>query len=117
MTLQDSRLFSRVMDERSKRDLAWIGDAVLGLYAREWLLREPDRPPCSRQERYIRFTSNAFLSGFGEPTEVEARIGKIYKETGLTSAFEFIEEELLPRFKLHMDKVARSSRGMKNRRN
>ncbi len=61
------------MDERSRKDLAWIGDAVLGLFVRQWLLHQPENPPFSRQDRFIRFTSNAFLSSFGEPTEVEAR--------------------------------------------
>jgi dsRNA-specific ribonuclease len=101
------------MDERSRKDLAWIGDAVLGLFVRQWLLNQPENPPFSRQDRFIRFTSNAFLSSFGEPTEVEARIGRIYLESGLLAAFAHIEEEMLPRHKAQLDKAARSMRGAK----
>lgn len=104
------------MSLRALKDLAWIGDAVLGLFVRQWLLAQPESPPYSRQERFLHFTSNAFLAGFGEPTEVEARIGRIYQEHGLEAAFRHIESEMLPRHKAQMDKAARSQRGSKGRR-
>jgi selenocysteine lyase/cysteine desulfurase len=102
-----------MVHERTKRDLAWVGDAVLGLYVREWLLQQPESPPFTRQERFIKFTSNAFLAGSGEPTDVEARIGDIYNQHGLQAAFVHIEAELLPRYKVHIDKAARALRGTK----
>ena len=61
-----------------ERKEAWIGDAVLALYARQWLLREKDTLD---GEAFIRFTSNEFLKPFGKSaTAVEAEIGRIYEE-------------------------------------
>jgi len=74
---------------------AWIGDAVLGLYAREKVLRESgqlDGAKC------VRMTSNQFLSAVGEPTKVEAAIGRVYEQGGLSAAFAWIEEKLMPIF-------------------
>ena len=75
---------------------AWIGDAVLSLYARSKVLRETGR--CDGQI-FARLTSNHFLSCFGEPTKVEATIGKVYERDGLQTAFLWIEETLLPLFR------------------
>jgi hypothetical protein len=77
------------------RNAAWIGDAVLSLYVREWLLREHG---VMDGERLTAFTSNQFLSAFGNPTEVEAAIGRIYERDGLAAAFAEIESRLLPLF-------------------
>jgi hypothetical protein len=74
---------------------AWLGDAVLCLFAREKILREDNRVD---GERYIRMTSNQFLNSFGEPSEVEARIGRIYTTDGLAAAFGWIEKQLMPTF-------------------
>ena len=74
---------------------AWIGDAVLCLYARGKILREGgqlDGPKC------VRMTSNQFLSAVGEPTKVEAAIGRVYEQQGLDAAFGWIEEKLMPVF-------------------
>jgi hypothetical protein len=95
------------MQNRETRDLAWIGDAVL--------LEQPPHPLYTRQELFIRFTSNAFLVALGEPTKVEAGIGIIYKEQGLQAAFDHIEETLKPLFEKHIAKAARSRRGQKPR--
>ena len=54
---------------------AWIGDAVLALYARLKILREDGRVD---GEKCKRLTSNQFLGTLGEPTKVEANIGRIY---------------------------------------
>ncbi len=72
---------------------AWIGDAVLCLYARQRILREDGR---IESEKFIRMTSNRFLSGFGEASEVEAEIGRAYQKDGLEAAFRWIEARLLP---------------------
>ncbi len=74
---------------------AWVGDAVLCLYAREKILREDGRVD---GERYARMTSNQFLNCLGEPSDVEARIGRIYSSEGLAAAFRWIQQELMPMF-------------------
>jgi hypothetical protein len=74
---------------------AWIGDAVLSLYVRAKILREDgvtDGPKAQRM------TSNQFLSALGEPSEVEAELGRVYERSGLNAAFEWIESRLLPVF-------------------
>jgi 23S rRNA maturation mini-RNase III len=101
------------MQSRENRDLAWIGDAVLALYARQWLLAQPPHPLFTRQQLFIRLTSNAFLQSMGEPTAVEARIGVVYKEKGLQEAFDYIEDNLQPLFEKHLANVARGQRGRK----
>ncbi len=87
------------MTEAEKRALAWIGDAVLGLFARQWILGRTDIPPGKRAEVFGRLTSNQFLSAVGEPTGVEAEIGRIYESEGLEAAFAHIEATLLPVFR------------------
>jgi hypothetical protein len=101
------------MVSRELKDLAWIGDAVLALYARQWLLAQPDHPLFTRQELFIRFTSNDFLQSLGEPTSVEARIGKAYNADGLQAAFNHIETTLQPLFGKHIRKAVRGRKGQK----
>ena len=74
---------------------AWIGDAVLALYARLKILREDGRVD---GEKCKRLTSNQFLGTLGEPTRVEARIGRVYAGEGLEAAFIWIDKHLLPLF-------------------
>ncbi|MGC6425095.1 MAG: ribonuclease III domain-containing protein [Lentimonas sp.] len=78
------------------RTKAWIGDAVLALFAREWILKQPDISVEQRAEVFIHMTSNKFLSSLGEPTKMEAEIGRAYQERGLQSAFTHIEQKFLP---------------------
>ncbi len=92
---------------------AWIGDAVLTLYARLKILREDgetDGPKAARM------TSNQFLAGIGEPSEVEARIGRVYAEAGLEAAFTYIEAELVPLFARQEAKRAVGARRRANPR-
>ena len=84
-----------------EREYAWLGDAVLALFARQWVLAE--RKSMDGQW-FTRLTSNDFLSGFGNPTAVEAGIGRLYREQGLTAAFAWIEETLVPVFRKQMAK-------------
>jgi hypothetical protein len=77
------------------RNAAWIGDAVLSLFVREWILRHHG---VMDGERLTAFTSNQFLAAFGNATEVEAGIGRIYERDGLAAAFAEIESKLLPLF-------------------
>jgi dsRNA-specific ribonuclease len=84
---------------RLERESAWVGDAVLALFAREFVLKERGSMD---GEWFTRLTSNDFLSAFGNPTRVEASIGKLYKEQGLAAAFAWIEAETLPLFRKQM---------------
>lgn len=86
------------MTEQEKRELAWIGDAVLALYARRWILKQTDILPGERIEAFKQMTSNAFLACFGQPTAIEAEIGKVYEAEGLDASFGHIERLLLPMF-------------------
>lgn len=74
---------------------AWIGDAVLALYARRWILSQTGAidGQCA-----ARMTSNQFLNTVGAADEVEARIGRLYESEGLEAAFRWIEAQLMPMF-------------------
>lgn len=72
-----------------------MGDAVLTLFAREYILAREGKMDAAMQTR---MTSNQFLSAFGEPTAVEASLGVIYREQGLEGAFAWIRSRLVPRF-------------------
>ena len=74
---------------------AWIGDAVLSLYARRLILTQSGAVDA---EKFKRMTSNQFLAGLGEPSEVEAEIGREYADSGLAAAFALIETRLMPLF-------------------
>ena len=83
-------------DLRNEREAAWVGDAVLALFARQFVLKERNSMD---GEWFTKLTSNDFLSCFGNPTRVEASIGKIYLEGGLPAAFGWMEENLIPLFR------------------
>src|ERR1700716_1359270 len=86
--------------ERALRDQAWVGDAVLALYARHWLLRHTPKKmsDAERQQLFELFVSNHFLASFGEPSQVEAAIGRKFEQEGLLAAFTHIEESFLESF-------------------
>jgi dsRNA-specific ribonuclease len=88
---------SRRADADRKKILedAWIGDAILSLFARVRILRGDG---LQDQEKFIRMTSNQFLAVVGEPSAVEAQIGRAYEREGLEAAFQWIERELMPVF-------------------
>ena len=69
---------------------------MLALFARQFVLRERDSMD---GEWFTRLTSNEFLSAFGNPTRVEASIGKIYLEGGLDAAFVWMDANLIPLFR------------------
>ena len=79
-----------------EQEQAWIGDCVLELFSRSWILENHGK---ISGEMLIRMTSNQFLACLGNPTAIEAKIGRIYQDDGLEPAFSWIEEELLPLFK------------------
>lgn len=86
---------------------AWIGDAVLSLYVRQWILAQTGKTDGAQ---LTEFTSNQFLALFGNPTEVEAAIGRRYEAEGLAAAFAWIEAELLP---THLARLRRRARQRK----
>jgi hypothetical protein len=86
---------------------AWLGDAVLCLYARWRILREDGRIEAAK---CARMTSNQFLGAVGEASEVEARIGRVYAAEGLDAAFAWIERELMPVFERQESKRERITR-------
>ena len=89
------------------REQAWIGDAVLELYVRAWVLREKRTQDIATK---IRFTRNSFLNSLDQPTRVEAKIGVVYEEQGLETAFTWIKENLEPLFLKQEAKRKRSHR-------
>lgn len=78
-----------------EREEAWVGDAILALFVREWILREQGQMD---GEMFVRFTSNDFLRCAGNPTSVEAEIGRTYQQLGLQAGFDWIETNLYPHF-------------------
>ena len=74
---------------------AWIGDAVLCLYCRSRILKMDGAVD---GEKFTRMTSNQFLAAFGDPSKVEAEIGRVYADDGLQAAFAYIEATLMPKF-------------------
>lgn len=93
------------MDIRLEREAAWVGDAVLALFARQFVLRERGNMD---GEWFTLLTSNDFLSAVGNPTAVEAAIGRRYREHGLEAAFAWLEAELVPLFRKQVANKERS---------
>lgn len=71
---------------------AWLGDAVLALYVREWILQL--NHGMMDGELFVALTSNNFLRLVGNATAVEAQIGIAYKQGGLEAGFTWIDEHL-----------------------
>jgi hypothetical protein len=87
--------------ENTARAEAWVGDAVLTLFVRRWLLRYTPKKmtDADRQQLFELFVSNQFLSSFGEPSQVEAAIGRKFEQEGLIAAFTYIEKSFLDSFR------------------
>lgn len=94
--VQNARVSRKDEELRQQREAAWVGDAVLALFARQFVLRERKTMD---GEWFTHLTSNDFLSAFGQPTRVEASIGTIYQEHGLEAAFEWMDTHLIPLFR------------------
>ena len=71
-----------------------VGDAILALYVREWILAEEG---AINGKLFVEFTSNDFLRRTGNATGVEAEIGRMFKAEGLEAAYAWIEQNLRPR--------------------
>ena len=89
-----------------ERNQAWLGDAVLALYARLRILREDGTLDGSKA---IRMSSNRFLAAIGEPTSVEAAIGRVFERDGLDAAFAHIEGVIMPVFVKQEEKRRRKA--------
>ena len=81
---------------------AWVGDAVLALYVREWIL---EFKGCIDGELFVEFTSNKFLRLTGNATGVEAIIGRVYVLGGLAAANAWIDEHLRPKMEARLHKL------------
>lgn len=86
------------MTLEEKRNFAWVGDAVLALFARRWILQQTSISSKERADVFQAMTSNDFLSHFGEPTQIECEIGMLFENEGLAQANTYIETHLLPSF-------------------
>jgi hypothetical protein len=95
-------------DPTAERELAWVGDAVLGLFAREDVLRRIGKIDT---QAFLGLTSNAFLTGIGRPTRVEAEIGLVYQRDGLAAAFAYIEARVVPLWRSQEGRRTRQRRG------
>jgi len=84
------------VDPREEQDLAWVGDAVLALWARDKILREQGS---LNTERFLQLSSNHFLQSIGRPTRIEAEFGVVYQREGLQAAFQYIEARVMPVFR------------------
>lgn len=83
----------KATEERLRAE-AWVGDAILALYVREWILAEEG---AINGKLFVEFTSNDFLRRTGNATGVEAEIGRTFKAGGLEAAYAWIEHHLKPR--------------------
>lgn len=95
-------------DPATEQALAWTGDAVLALFAREHVLARLGRIDTPA---FLDLTSNAFLSTLGRPTRVEAEIGLVYRRDGLPAAFAYIESRILPLWRAQQARRARRRSG------
>lgn len=99
-----------------EREEAWVGDAVLALYMRKLILKEQG---VMDGEMFVRCTSNDFLRNIGNPTSVEAQIGRVYEEFGLQEAFDWMEHQLLPVFRVqeknHQQRIAHRGKRKKKK--
>ena len=86
---------SKADRRRDTLEQAWVGDAVLALYARCKILRDDGYQDSAK---FVRMTSNQFLGALMDPAGAEAEIGRIYLAHGLEAAFHWIEQRLMPLF-------------------
>lgn len=83
---------------------AWIGDAILALYVREWILSFRG---AIDGKLFIEMTSNDFLRLTGNATGVEAQIGRAFKSGGLEAAYAWIEQFLRPHMETRLHVMRR----------
>ncbi|MGF1484959.1 MAG: hypothetical protein ACFBZ8_11415 [Opitutales bacterium] len=96
-----------VDEEKLLREKAWLGDAILALWARRWILDTQGRID---DPLYQSITSNQFLASQGRPVAVEAAIADIYERDGLEAAFAHLDANFLPLIEKRLSRDLRSSR-------
>jgi hypothetical protein len=95
---------------RQLKEEAWLGDAVLEVFMRSWVLEQRGRQDMVTK---VNLTSNAFLSSLGNPMKMEAQIGRIYRDQCIEAAWTWIREHVLPVFQKHEAKRLRARAGRK----
>lgn len=93
----------KVDTEAQLRQEAWVGDAVLAMFTRRWILAKFG---VMDGELMNMISSNQFLTRVGNPTAVEAEIGRTYEMFGEVAAFQWIEDKLMK----HMLDVVKKNR-------
>lgn len=88
---------------------AWLGDAVLALYVREWILEM--NHGIMDGTLFMELTSNKFLRLIGNATAVEAQIGIAYKRGGTSQGFAWIDEHLREKMKQRIGIYRRHAQG------
>lgn len=78
---------------------AWLGDAVLALLVRDWLIGTLGSTDGDLQGL---ITSNQFLSRFGHPTAVEAALGRLWRDHGYAAAESEFRTKFLPEMIRHL---------------
>lgn len=86
---------SKSDDLKQLQEDAWLGDAVLEVYARQRVLRERGGID---EEMRKNLTRNSFLNCIANPTVAEANIGRRFRAGGLDAAWAWIAEHLEPVF-------------------
>ena len=87
------------------RAQAWVGDAILALYVREWILSFRGQID---GKLFIECTSNDFLRLTGNATGVEAQIGRIFISEGLEAAYAWIDHHLRPKMEQRLHTLRRN---------
>ena len=78
---------------------AWLGDAVLALLVRDWLINALGSTDGDLQGLV---TSNQFLSRFGQPTAVEASLGRLWRDQGYAAVESEFRKNFLPEMIRHL---------------
>jgi hypothetical protein len=91
---------------KEEREEAWVGDAALGLVAREWILEQQGKIDAPM---FLHLTCNQFLNSLGRPTAIEAEIGRLYTAGGLEAVRTYFLEKCVPLYQLQSAKRAKKS--------
>lgn len=105
--MNEIKMKPRPGEMKQVQEQAWVGDSVLELIMRQWVLEQKG---CLDMAVKTQLTSNAFLSTLGHPTKVEAHIGRIYLSSGLDAARSWIMENVLPAYLKQAEKQKRQHR-------
>ena len=89
---------------------AWIGDAVLSVYARTRVLREQGKISANDERLLV---SNRIINSYAQPTKTEALIGRRFRESGFDAAMLWIRENLEPVWAKQTEKRMKASGGSK----